>query len=90
MCVPSLACEPNSVVVPSSAREPYSMFVPSFVLVYSSYDDSEDENIPLLVQLPPDEFFELELSPTPFLPRWVCSTREVVGDLVLGSEPAHR
>jgi hypothetical protein len=80
--VPSLACEPNSTVVPSSDYEPSSAFVPSFVLVSSSYDDSEDENPPPPAHLPPDESFEPEPTPPPPLPRWVRSTREAVGDLV--------
>jgi hypothetical protein len=52
-----LACEPNSTLVPSSSCEPYSTFEPYFVpiLVSSLDDDSEDENPPLLVHLPPDE-----------------------------------
>jgi hypothetical protein len=84
--VPSLACEPNSTVVPSSACEPSSVFVPSSVLVSSSDDDSEDENPPPPTHLPPDESFEPEPTPTPPLPRWVCSTREAAGDLV--SDPS--
>jgi hypothetical protein len=62
------------VIVPSSACEPSSMFVPSFVpiLVSSSDDDTEDENPALLAHLPPDEYIETELAPTPLLPRWVC------------------
>jgi hypothetical protein len=79
-----LACEPNSMIVPSSAYEPSSMFVPSSVpiLVSSSDDDSEDENPPPPAHLPTDESFEPEPAPAPPLPRWVCSTREAVGDLV--------
>jgi hypothetical protein len=79
-----LACEPNSTIVPSLACEPSSTFVPSSVpiLVSSSDDDSEDENPPPPAHLPPDESFEPEPTPTPSLPRWVCSTREAVGDLV--------
>jgi hypothetical protein len=58
--------------------------VPSSVpiLVSSSDDDSEDENTPLPAHLPPDESFEPEPTPVPLLPRWVRSTREVVGGLV--------
>jgi hypothetical protein len=79
-----LAYEPNLVVVPSSACEPYSAFVPSSVPILVSYsdDDSEDENPPSPVELPPDDSFEPEQAPVPSLPRWVCSTREAVGDLV--------
>ena len=78
----SLACNPNSVVVPSSAYDPSSSFVPSYDLVSSSDDDSEDENPPLLAHLPLDESFEHEPAPAPLLPRWLRSTREVVGDIV--------
>jgi hypothetical protein len=81
-----LACEPNSMIVPSSTCKPSSTFVPSFVpiLVSSSDDDNEDENPPSPTHLPPDE--SLEPEPAPSLPRWVYSTREVVGDLV--SDPS--
>jgi hypothetical protein len=57
---------------------PYS--VP--IMVSSSYDDSEDENPPPHAHLPPDEYFEPEPASIPPLPRWVHSTREVVGGLV--------
>jgi hypothetical protein len=79
-----LPCEPNSAIVTSSACEPSSTFVPSSVpiLVSSSDDDSEDENPPLPAHLPPDKSFEPKPTPAPSLPRWVCSTREAVGDLV--------
>jgi hypothetical protein len=77
-----LGCNPNSVVVPSSACDPSSAFVPSSILVSSSNDDSKDENPPPSTHLPLDESFELEPTPTPSLPRWVCSTREATGDLV--------
>ena len=42
-----LACEPNSKIVPSSTCDPYSAFMPYFVpiLVSSSDNDSEDENL---------------------------------------------
>ena len=90
MFVPSLACEPNSTVVPSLACEPYFAFVPSYVLVSSSYYDSEDENPPAPDHLPPDESFDPEpaSTPTPLLPRWFHSTREVVVDLV--SDPSYQ
>jgi hypothetical protein len=39
-----------------------------------------------LLDIPPDESFEPEQAPVPPLPRWVCSTREAVGDLV--SDPS--
>jgi hypothetical protein len=79
-----LACEPNSVVVPSSACEPSSAVVPSFVPILdsSSDDEREDENPPPSADIPPDESLEPEQAPVPSLPRWVCSTREAVGDLV--------
>jgi hypothetical protein len=67
-----LACEPNSRIVPSSTCEPYSTFVP--ILVSSSDDDNEDANPPPYTHLPLDESFEHEPTPTPQLPRWVCST----------------
>ena len=79
-----LACEPNSAGVPSLACEPSSADVPSSVPILdsSSDDESEDENPPPLVDIPPDESFEPEQAPVPPLPRWVHSTREAVGDLV--------
>jgi hypothetical protein len=80
--LPFLACAPNSAVLASSACEPSLAPVPSFVLVSSSNDDSEDENTPPPAHLPPDESFEPEPALTPSLPRWVCSTREAIGDLV--------
>jgi hypothetical protein len=60
------------------------MFVPSSVpiLVSSSDDENEDENPPPHAHLPPYESFELEPTPAPPLPRWVCLTREATGDLV--------
>jgi transposase InsO family protein len=79
-----LACEPNSTVVPSSTCEPSSAFVPSYAPILDSSldDDSEDENPPLSADLPPNESFEPKQAPVPPLPRWVCSTREAIGDLV--------
>ena len=79
-----LVCKPNSTVVTSSTCETSSTFVPSSVpiLVSSSDDDNEDENPPPPTHLPPYESFEPELTPVPLLPRWVRSTREVVGGLV--------
>jgi hypothetical protein len=79
-----LACEPNSAFVSSSTCDPSSMFVPSSIPILvssSSYDDSEDENPPLPTHLPPDDSIEPKPTPAPSLPRWVRSTREVVGDL---------
>jgi hypothetical protein len=57
-----LVCEPNSTIMPSSAYNPYSVFVPSSIsiMVYSSNDESEDENPPLPAHLPPYESFEPE------------------------------
>jgi hypothetical protein len=76
--------EPNLVIVPSSACEPSSMFVYSYLhfMVFSSDDDSEDENPPLPPNLPPYDNIEPELTPTPLLPTWVHSTQEAIGDLV--------
>jgi hypothetical protein len=78
-----LAYKPNSTFVPCSVCEPYSTFVPSFVLILvssSSDVDSADENPPLPTHLSPDDSNELEPTTIPSLPRWVYSTREVVGD----------
>ena len=79
-----LAFEPNSMIVPSSACDPSFVFVPSSVpiLVYSSDDYNEDENPPPPTHPPPDESIELELVPASPLPRWVCSTREAIGDIL--------
>jgi hypothetical protein len=73
------------VIVPSSSCDPSSTFVPFsiHVLVSSLDDDSEDENPPLPGHLPPDESFGLEPTLGPQLPRWVCTTQEVIGDLVV-------
>jgi hypothetical protein len=79
-----LACEPHSAVVPSLE------FVPSYDLVSSSDDDSEDENSPLPAHPPLDESFEPKPAPAPPLPRWVSSTREVVGDLVGDPSDQHQ
>jgi hypothetical protein len=76
--------------VPSSACEPSLAFVPSYDLVSSSDDDSEDENPPPPAHPPPDESFEPEPAPTPSLPRWVRSTREVASDLVGDPSDQHR
>jgi hypothetical protein len=87
-----LACEPNLTVVPSLACEPSSVFLPSSVpiLVSSSNDESEDENPPPPTHPPTDESFEPEPTPTPSLSRWVCSTREAVGDLFGDPSDNHR
>jgi hypothetical protein len=90
MFVLSLAYEPNSTVVRSLACEPSFVFVPSYVMVSSSYGDSEDENPPPPSHLPSFESFEPEPTSTPLLPRWVCLTREVVGDLVSDPSDQHQ
>jgi hypothetical protein len=80
-----LSCEPNLAFVPSSTCKPSSAFVSSSIPIMVSsysYDDNENENPPLPTHLPPNESIEHEPEPTPLLPRWVCSTREAVGDLV--------
>jgi hypothetical protein len=65
--------------------------VPSTVPILvssSSDDDNEDGNTPPPTHLPPNESIEQEPTPTPpSIPRWVCSTREAVGDLV--SDPSN-
>ena len=67
--VPSLACEPDSVIVPSST----SKFLDRFPT--SVFDDvSEDENPPLPAHNP-------LVTPAPLLPQWVRSTCEAAGDL---------
>jgi hypothetical protein len=70
-----LTCEPNLMIVPSSTCEPSLTFVHSYVPipVSSLDDDNEDENPPLYAHLPLDESIEPEPTPTPPLPRWVCS-----------------
>jgi hypothetical protein len=75
------------------------MFVPSSLpifsindptLVSSSDDDSEDENPPLPSHLPPVGSIEHEPAPTPQLPRWVHTTREVANDLFDDPTNQHR
>jgi hypothetical protein len=86
-----LPCEPNLVFFPSSGCEPSSAFVPSFVPIMvssSSDDDSEDENPPPPTHLTPYDSIEREPEPTPLLPRWVCSTREAICDVV--DEPSNK
>jgi hypothetical protein len=72
------------MIVPSSTSDPYSTFVTYsiHISVSSSDDDSEEKNPPPPNHLPRDESIEPEPTPTPPLPRWVRSTREIVGDLV--------
>jgi hypothetical protein len=87
-----LAREPNSTFVPFLTCKPSLAFVPYFVSIMvssSSDDDSENENPPPPGHLPQNESIENEPTPTPLLPRWVCTTREAIGDLV--SDPSvHR
>jgi hypothetical protein len=85
-----LAYKPHSTIVPSLACEPSSVFVPSFVPIMVSYldDDNEDENPPSPAHLPQDDSNELEPTLAPPLPKWVCSTREAVGDVV--SDPSYQ
>ena len=59
--VPSLACEPDSVIMTSSSS---SNFLDKFPTPVSD-DDSEDENPPPLAHVPP-------MAQMPILPRWVC------------------
>ena len=67
--VPSLACEPDSTIVPYST----SNFLDRFPTPFFD-DDSEDENPAPPTHVPP-------ITLAPILPRWVCSTCEVAGDL---------
>ena len=62
--VPSMACEPDSVIVPSSSSS--SSFLDRFPAPVSD-DDSEDENTPPPTHVPP-------IAPAPILPQWVRST----------------
>ena len=64
MGVPSLACEPDSVIMPSSSSS--SKFLDRFPNPISD-DDSEDENPPPPTHVPP-------IAQALILPRWVCST----------------
>ena len=57
MGVPSLACEPDSMIVPSSSS---SNFLDKFPTLVSD-DDSEDENPPQPAHVPP-------IPPAPILP----------------------
>ena len=68
--VPSLDCEPDSVIVPSFSSSKFLNMFPTLV----SDDDSEDENPPLLSHVPP-------IAPALMLPRWARSTCEAAGDL---------
>ena len=73
MVVPSLACEPDSMIVPSSSSSS-SSFLDRFPTPISD-DDNEDENTPLPAHVPP-------IAPAPMPPQWVRSTCEAAGDLV--------
>ena len=68
--VPSLAYEPDSVIVPSSSSSNFHDRFPTPVF----HDDSEDENPPPPAHVPP-------IAPAQLLPRWVRSTCEAAGDL---------
>jgi hypothetical protein len=85
-----LVCKPNSIIVPSSACEPSLNFVPCYDLVSYSDDDNEDENPPPPAHPPRDDSFEPELAPASSLPRWICSTREAVGDIVGDPSDQHQ
>ena len=65
-----MACEPDSAIVPSSSSSNFLDRFPTSV----SGDNSEDENPPRPVHVPP-----ISLAPMP--PRWVRSTCEAAGDL---------
>ena len=69
--MPSLACEPDSMIVSSSSYS--SKFLDRF-LTPVFYDGSEDENPPPPAHVPP-------MAPIAMLPRWVHSTCEATGDL---------
>jgi hypothetical protein len=80
-----LAYEPNLAFVPSLVYVPYSL--PNFsvndpILISSSNDDSEYENPPPPAHLPLHESIEHEHALVPWLPRWVRSTQESIGDLI--------
>ena len=68
--VPSLACDPDSVIMPSSSS---SNFLDRFPTPVCD-DDGEDENPPSPAHVPP-------IAPAPMLPRWARSTCEATGDL---------
>jgi hypothetical protein len=70
--------KPSSVIVPSSIP---NFFASAPILVSSSNVDNEDENPPLPAHLHLVGFVEHEPTPTPQLPRWVHTTREVASDL---------
>ena len=68
--VPSLAYEPDSVIVPSSSSSNFLDRFPTPVFD----DDSEDENPPPPTYVPP-------IAPAKILPGWVRSTCEAAGDI---------
>ena len=70
-------CELFLTSVPSSSL----LFDTTPVLFSSSNDESEDENQPLPALVPLVRSIEHEPAPAPQRPRWVCSTRQAVGDL---------
>ena len=70
-----LAYDPDLAVVPS-----YYSFLGSTPSSYDSLDTDSDDEIPP-PPVPP---------PAPNLPRWVHSTREVVGDLASDAPDQHR
>jgi hypothetical protein len=59
------------------------VFIPSFghFMVSYLYNDNEYEYTTPFIHLPPNESIEHEFTPTPLLPRWDLSTREVIGNL---------
>jgi hypothetical protein len=83
--VPSLAYEPNSTVVRSSASHVLCLCLLMLWFLLQMMTMRMKIHLPP-AHLPPDESFEPEPTPAPPLPRWVCSTREAVGDLV--SDPS--
>jgi hypothetical protein len=77
--VPSSACKPSSTLMPSSL--PNFFFINDPILVSSLHDANEDENPPFPAYLLLYESTEHEPTPTPSLPRWVCSIHEATRDL---------
>jgi hypothetical protein len=59
-------------------------------MVSSSYDESEDENSPPPTHILLVGSIEHEPTPTPPLPRWVCTTSELNGDLPSYPTNQHR
>ena len=73
--VPSLACEPDLMIVPSFSSS--SSFLDKFPSPISD-DESGNGNPPLPAHVPP-------IAPAQILPQWVRSTCEAIGDL--GGDP---